>query len=674
MTALMSSPPPTPRIGVDTGGTFTDLVVIADGVVRVEKVLSTLGAPEKAIVAGLELLDGDGDATTVTEVVHGSTVGLNALLTGNAGRVALVTNEGFLDLIEIRRQDRPDLYALHPVVPEPLVARADRHQVSQRSWPDLDGNIIEVSSPSKTELSKLAKRIRRSGVDTVCVCLLHAYGDPAIEEQVARPLREAGLNVTTSAALLNTHREYERMSTALINACLTPVMGRYIERLHAVLGKRRLALLQSSGGTISAELAAEQPARVVLSGPAGGVVGAARAAAEAELGPVVTLDLGGTSTDVAFHDPGAGRAGATSGSSVAGHALALPSLDVHCIGCGGGSLVRLDNTGVLQVGPQSAGADPGPIAYGRGSEPTLTDALLFTGRIDAGRFLKGQLELDHEGVRRAFEKLGDALGVTAMGAARGSLQVARAAMRRALTVMTMQRGKDPAMVSLVAFGGGGGLFGVELAQDLGMLRVLVPAHAGVLSAWGMVHADATLDRAQTVLEPLAKWSKAKRARAFKQLEQQSLQHFVAAGHRHKDCQYERVLELRFCGQSHELAIPEGTDPSAEFLAAHEQRYGWNPPTGEIELVHLASRAIVPGPDADTGRKPRRKKLSPAAEVAKRKVDGERARVPVLDRNQLQPGMEFAGPCLVEESTTTTWLPRNWQGRVTRGGHLLLEPR
>ena len=666
----MNPTPPTLRVGVDTGGTFTDLVVVCGDRLWVEKILSTPSAPEEAIVEGLKLLDAVTD-TESAEVIHGSTVGLNALLTRATGRVALVTNKGFQDLIEIRRQDRPDLYALHPSVPEPLVARADRHEVSQRSWPDLNGQLTEISSPSKSELAILARRIRRSGVEGACVCLLHAYGDSAIEEQVAAALRLEGLSVTSSAALLNTHREYERMSTALINACLTPVLGRYIERLRRALGQRRLALLQSSGGTLSAELAAEQPARVVLSGPAGGVVGAARAAAEAGLDQVVTLDLGGTSTDVAFHNPQVGRAGATTGSSVAGHALSLPALDVHCIGCGGGSLVHLDSTGVLQVGPQSAGADPGPIAYGTGNEPTLTDALVFAGRIDAGRFLGGQLELDHEGVRRAFEELGAELGVSPMEAARGSIQVAQAAMRRALSVMTMQRGKDPALISLVSFGGGGGLFGVELAADLGIPKVLVPAHAGVLSAWGMVHADATLDLAETVLEPLAKWNRTRRSKAFKKLEQESLTQLLAAGHRRRDCRYERVLELRFCGQSHELAIPEGSDPGSEFHATHQRRYGWTPGEAEVELVHLASRAVVPGPAPNTGPQPRRRKLSRHAHVGLRKVDGERKRVPVLDRAELKPGMHWPGPSLVEEATTTTWIPRGWEARVTRGGHMLL---
>lgn len=656
-----------PRIGVDTGGTFTDLVEIWKGGVRVRKVLSTPAAPEEAILEGLKELQSGDDA----EVVHGSTVGLNALLTGETGRIALVTNVGFLDLIEIRRQDRPALYAMHPVVPPPLVARADRYEVNQRSWPDLNGALIEVQAPTKAELARLAKKIRQSGVEGACVCLLHAYGDSSIEEHVAEALRSEGLQVTTSAGLLGTHREYERMSTALINGALMPIMGRYIDRLRAVLGKRRLALLQSSGGAIAAELAAKQPARVVLSGPAGGVVGAARAAAEAGLGKVVTLDLGGTSTDVAFHDPDAGRAGATMGSLVAGHPLALPSLDVHCIGCGGGSLVQLDATGVLQVGPMSAGADPGPIAYGRGTELTLTDALVFTGRIDTGRFLDGQLQLDHAQVRAAFEDLGASLEVTPMEAARGSLQVARAAMRRAISVMTMQRGKDPAQISLIAFGGGGGLFAVELAQDLGIKQVLIPAHAGALSAWGMVQADTTLDQAQTVLAPLSSWSKSKRARAFKALEQESLKSLVAAGHPRGDCRHERVLELRFAGQSHELAVLEGDDPNAAFWELHQDRYGWTPPQGEVELVHLGSRTVVPGPAADTGPKPRAKKVPPKAQVGRRKVDGERARVPVLDREELRPGMSLSGPCLIEETTTTTWLPRGWQGRITRGGHLLL---
>ena len=664
----MSPTRPTQRLGVDTGGTFTDLVLEGAEGPRVEKVLSTPEAPENAILEGIErLVPGSG-----TEVVHGSTVGLNALLTDRGARVALVTNEGFRDLIEIGRQDRPELYALHPVRPAPLAARDDRYEVAGvRAWP-ADGGMERDGSPSSEQLERLALRIQRSGVESVAVCLLHAYADPGLEAAVAEPLRALGLPVTTSASLLGLHREFERWSTALVNAALVPVMGSYLARLQGRLGDLRLSMLQSSGGAITAELAAAEPARVVLSGPAGGVVGAARAAREADLGPIVTLDMGGTSTDVAFHDPASGLDGSTGRANVAGHPVALPTLDVHTIGCGGGSLITLDSAGVLQVGPESAGAEPGPICFGRGTQPTLTDALCLLGRLGGGRFLGGAMELQRGPVEEAFARLGERLGCSAREAAEAALLVARAAMRRAVSVMTMQRGKDPALLTLVAFGGGGGLLAAELAEDLGTPRVLVPANAGVLSAVGMVHAEASLDHARTVLEPLGAWPARRRASAFRELEDHGRTRLRAAGHAARACSFERVLELRYQGQSHELAVAEQHDPAAAFQALHQTRFGWTPEEGEIELVHLGSRAVVRRPEPEVDRLPRARRAPAAAQLAAVRIEGHSSPVPALDRARLAPGSRIEGPAVVAEATATTWVPPGWTARVVQAGHLLLE--
>lgn len=654
---------------MDTGGTFTDLVLEGEDGLRIEKVLSTPAAPEEAVLAGIERLAPGPEA----EVVHGSTVGLNALLTGRGARVALVTNQGFRDLIEIGRQDRPDLYALHPVRPAPLAARDDRFEVRARAFPGEGGAVEVVERPSATELARLARRLRASGAESIAVCLLHSYAVPEHEEQVAEALRASGLPVTTSASLLGLHREVERWSTALVNAALVPVMGAYLARLRGSLGGRRLSMLQSSGGAITADLAAREPARVVLSGPAGGVVGAARAARESGQGAIVTLDMGGTSTDVAFHDPRAGLAGSTGQASVAGHPVALPALDVHTIGCGGGSLVTLDAAGVLQVGPRSAGADPGPICYGRGDTPTVTDALCLLGRLHGGRFLGGELELDRRGVERGFARLGSSLGCSPTEAAEATLEVARAAMRRAVSVMTMQRGKDPAALTLVAFGGGGGLLAAELAEDLGMPRVLVPAHAGVLSAVGMVHAATTLDHARTVLEPLAQWTVRQRAAAFRELEALGRDRMRAAGHAARSCTFERVLELRFRGQSHELALPEGAGVEQAFRALHAERFGWAPADGEVELVHLGSRTVVAArTPAALGALPRARRVPATARVEEVRMPGQRGRVPALDRALLPPGARLEGPAIVAEGTATTWVPAGWSARVVQSGHLLLE--
>ena len=423
-------------IGVDTGGTFTDLVRVEGEDVRVEKLPSTPDDPSRAVLHGVERL---GGSSRQAEVVHGTTVALNALLTGEVAPTALVINEGFADLIEIGRQERPELYALEPRRVAPIVERARRFEVDLRLWPDGAGGMEVTGSASEGELERLAQEIASSGAQAVSICLLHSYADPSQERLVGRALEGLGIPVTLSSSILPEYREVERFSTACVNASLSPLMGDYLRNLQESLPGTRLSILQSTGGTIPAARAAREPARILLSGPAGGVVGAAQAAREAGLSGIITLDMGGTSTDVAFHDSSAEAQEAVASGVVAGHAIGLPSLDVHTIGCGGGSIVRVDAGGILRVGPESAGADPGPICYGRGTELTVTDAHVALGHISCGAFVGGSVELDGERVERAFEELGARLGITPTAAALAVLEVARAAMRRAIGVRTMQR-------------------------------------------------------------------------------------------------------------------------------------------------------------------------------------------------------------------------------------------
>lgn len=663
------------RIGVDTGGTFTDLVLAIPGQApRAAKVASTPDDPARAILAGLAQL---GEAAD--EIVHGSTVALNALLTGRVARTALITNAGFRDLIEVGRQDRPDLYALHPERTQPLVPRERRFTVGQRSWPDPgDGRgstqILEIERPDDASLRELAERVRKSGAESVAICLLHSYADPAIEQRVARALRGLRIPITCSGELLAAYREFERFSTAIVDASLAPILSRYLAKLSTSLGDQRLSILKSAGGTVPAQVAAQHPARVLLSGPAGGVVGAAHAAREAGLGAIVTLDMGGTSTDVAFHDPEAGLVNATGGATVGGHPVALPTLDIHTIGCGGGSLVHVDTSGVLHVGPGSAGADPGPVAYGRGEQLTVTDALVHLGLVSEGGFLDG-FALEHDAVTRGFEALAKHLGTRPAQAAEAVLEVARAAMRRALGVMTMQRGHDPAQLPLVAFGGGGGLHAANLAASLGMPGALVPTLPGVLSAFGMVHAEATVDGTRTVLEPLSAWGKTKRRQAFAQLAKDGNTRLRQAGHAARSIDQECVLDVRYHGQSHELAIPECADPAAAFAERHEARYGWNLPGAVIELVHLRHRSSVRSEVAE--RRTPNPKARAAPKSAIRVVAmahlGRRAEVPRYVRELLEPGHRVKGPAVIEEFTATTIVPAGWRADVRVGGHLWLHP-
>jgi N-methylhydantoinase A len=677
------------RVGIDTGGTFTDLAARADdGEVRIGKVQSTPDDPGRALLAGLAALGlterfrrGGTDAQGADKVVHGTTVALNALLTGRLGRVALVTNEGFRDLIEIGRQDRPELYALEPEKPAALVPRERRFEVAQRSWPDPDqgGAVVEVRRPSEADLARLRAEVAASGAESVAVCLLHSYADPSIERRVADALAPLGLSMTCSAELLPAYREHERTSTALVNAALVPVVRAYLARLGRELDAHTLELLQSAGGTLGAQRAADEPARILLSGPAGGVIGAGAAAREAGLGAVVTLDMGGTSTDVAFHAPGAGLAGAVDDVKVAGHPVALPTLDLYTIGCGGGSLARVDAGGVLHVGPESAGADPGPVCYGRGAEPTVTDAHVLLGHVATGGFLGGELTLDVDAVARAFERLGARLGVSPTAAAEAVLDVARAGMRRALGVMTMQRGRDPRRTPLVAFGGGGGLHAAALSTALGCEGALVPRHPGVLSAWGMAHADALADRVRTILAPLTKWGARERRAALADLAQLALQELVAAGHDRARVTFETSLSLRYRGQSFELALADTEDVAARFHAAHQERYGWRLADHPIDLVHLRARASVhtlsATPSTARGGSARADSRSAArtsTQTARTRTavfDGARGPVPVVDRGELHGGEPLLGPAIIEEFTATTLVPPGYAAKLLDGDHL-----
>ena len=659
-------------IGADTGGTFTDLVLLDGDEVRTVKVHSTPQDPSEAVQRGLKDLDGGAGL----ELIHGSTVGLNAMLTGEVAPTALVTNEGFRDLIEIGRQERPELYALHPLKPAPLVERRRRFEVKQRAFPSEDGGLEIQAQPTKAELDRLAERVRRSGAKSVAVCLLHSYADPAIEEEVAAHLESAGLSVTCSARLLAEYREFERFSTAVANASLVPIVRAYLERLTERVGERELSILQSSGGSFPAAQAAQEPVRVLFSGPAGGVVGAARAAAQAGHGDVVTLDMGGTSTDVAFHSSGAGLEEAVNDVQVAGHPVGVPALDIHTIGCGGGSIVSVDASGVLRVGPRSAGASPGPVCYGTGTELTVTDAHVMLGHLSTTAFLGGALELDVDAVKQGFRDLGEELGVTPRAAAEGVLSVARAAMRRAVGVMTMQRGRDPQRLPLVAFGGAGGLHAAALAESLNQPGALIPQHPGALSAWGMAQADAVQDRSQTVLGDLAAGPRAARASVLKELAREATELLRAAGHARSSIRTELRLDLRYQGQSYDLALKESgrDDAAARFHRAHEERYGWTLEDAQIELVHLRARALVRRPMPRAGEvEPKR--LPKDAVLGTRRV-GFNGLVPArrVQREALAEGVRFQGPAIIEEYSGTTLLPPGWKAQVTRGRHLWLTKR
>ncbi|RME70605.1 MAG: hydantoinase/oxoprolinase family protein, partial [Planctomycetota bacterium] len=498
-------------VGIDAGGTFTDLVQLELGSGRIRAVHKRPSSPAQPAQAVLEAFAATGASPDEVRLVHGSTVATNALLERTLATTALVTNAGFEDAIEIGRQHRPRLYALQPRRARPIVPRALRFGIGGRIGPR--GERWEPLDPA--ELAALRERLGRSGAETIAVCLLHSYRDGGDEREVARALAPLGLPITCSHAVLPEHREFERCSTTVVNAALIPRMRRYLAAL-APLGDG-LWIMRSDGGVGAAAAIAEQPVWTLLSGPAGGVVGAELAAARAGIGPFLSIDVGGTSSDVAL-----GGAPLRAGAEIGGIEVAHPSVDLVTIGAGGGSIAWRDAGGALRVGPRSAGADPGPACYGRGgTEPTLTDACLLLGRLPDTGLLGGAFPLERERAEHAIARLARAFDLAPLALARGIVAVALEATTRALRRVSVERGEDPRERALVAFGGAGGLLAGDLVRSLGLRGALVPPEPGVLSALGMAGAPLTLRLAETLLEPLEPAGRKRLAEAFARLERQA---------------------------------------------------------------------------------------------------------------------------------------------------------
>jgi len=642
------------RIGIDTGGTFTDVAVLEGRRLRIHKVPSTPHDPAEAVLLGL----GDVRGATPVDVVHGSTVGLNAVLTGNLARTALVTNTGFRDLCEIGRQDRLDLYALAPSRTTFPVPRSLRFELDVRR--DAAGKVLRPLDLAAVDA--LAARLAKARVEAVAVCLLHSHRAPADERAVARRLRAAlGVPVTCSADLLPRQGEFERFAAATVNAAILPVMGAYLRRLRGGVRPGTLRLMRSSGGAMSTREAVEYPARAAFSGPAGGIVASGLLAARLGVERMAAFDMGGTSTDVALVGPE--PAPSETDRTLGGLPLALPSFDVHTVGCGGGSLAYADTGGALRVGPESAGADPGPACYGKGDEPTVTDAHVVLGHIGAETLLGGSMRLDVDRAVQAVERLAAKLGTDVARCAEGILEVAEIAMMRALLVITSQRAVDPARVPLLAYGGAGGLHAAGLASRLRMPFAAVPAAPGAFSAVGLALAPEASECLQAVLIPLARLGvDGLRMRA-------SALAAKAAASLPPGARTRVEVLARYAGQGAGLWIPLARrDPARDFAERHRARFGFTAET-PIEIVEIRARA--------TGRSPRFPDLAPAvpsgavgSASVRRSPLGRRVRT--LRRAELGLGAQVPGPVLVEEDTSVVRIPVGWTGEVTETA-LLLRP-
>ncbi len=663
------------RLGVDTGGTFTDFVLLDQGRLRVLKRFSTLDDPARSFLAGVRELVQDRPV----EIVHGTTVATNALLERRGARTALITTAGFGDVLEIGRQNRPHLYQLHPQRPPPLVPASLRYEVQERV-----GTGGEVLVPlDRAEVERLVAQVRQAGASSVAVCLLFSFFRPEHEQLLGRALRDAGIVPSLSSDVIPEFREYERTATTVANAYVAPVMSAYLRRVSeagAALGQE-LHVMQSNGGRCSARFAAAQPVRTILSGPAAGVIGALWVAREAGYTRVMTFDMGGTSTDVSLST---GQAEVSSERTVAGLPIRIPALAIHTVGAGGGSIAARDAAGALAVGPRSAGADPGPAAYGRGGhEPTVTDANVALGRLAPERFLGGQVRLDADAARRALARLGSRPETVAAAI----LAIANASMERALRVISVERGHDPREFTLVAFGGAGPMHACELAAALRIPRVLVPPHPGLLCALGALVADAVLEASQTVMWSIPPSGPPAHLAAALRQTLRALRHRLVADARGDPAftapAFQAEADVRYAGQSYELRVPLVSLGSAvaAFEAAHEQRYGRRFSGRAFEIVNVRLRCIgqterprlerQPEGDADAGGALVGE--TPLALTHPQRPDVVRwTRAALYDRARLRPGHRFRGPALVTQLDSTTYVPSDWQARVDPFGNLILE--
>ncbi|MEO8969387.1 MAG: hydantoinase/oxoprolinase family protein [Solirubrobacteraceae bacterium] len=676
-------------VGVDIGGTFTDLMLYdtGSGQVHVHKVPSTPEEPEKAMVSGLgELCAAAGIPTSdVASVFHGTTVATNAVLEHNGARTGLITTRGFRDIVHIGRHQRPLHYSVMQDIPwqtMPFVARRHRKVVTERIVPPTGEVLVPLA---EEEVRAAARELAEEGIDAVAVCFLFSYLNPEHERRALEIVREEmpGVFVTTSADIFPQFREFERFTTASMSAFVGPKTGRYLDRLAGSLaaeGVDDLKVMMSSGGVASVRAAADRPVTLLLSGPAAGILGGQWAGELADRSRLITFDMGGTSADIGIvTEDGISEASARD-TWVGGYPLLVPMLDVHAIGAGGGSIAYVDEGGAFRVGPRSAGATPGPACYGHGgTEPTISDAHVVLGRLDPDHFLEGRMTLDRDAAHEVVERLSAEVGMGVAETADGILRIANANMARAIRSRTVEKGHDPREFTLVAFGGAGPLHAAELADLLGIPEVLVPAHPGITSAGGLLTSDLKYDQMRTVFQTEGSVDAERLNRQLDELTGELSGWLTRDGFAEADIEVIRALDCRYAGQGYELrlVLEEGrfTEVALEqFHALHEREYGqrYRDP---IEIVNARVTVI--------GRRAMLRELPVAGgdhgdailgeSVGHFGVDGTLQSVNTrrYDRSRLSLGEPIPGPAVIFHPDTTTVVPPGWVARAERSGNLIL---
>lgn len=652
-------------IGVDTGGTFTDFVFKEGERWGVYKLLSTPSNPAMAVLEGLkELAEGK-----TKQIIHGSTVATNAILERKGAKTALITNRGFEDIIEIGRQTRTRLYDLNYRKGDHIVPSDLRFGVGGRiRYTGEETEALDLPSARQ-----IIREIGDSPVESVAVCLLFSYVNPSHEKAVGALLAPLGLSVSLSHEILAEFREFERTSTTVINAYVSPKMQKYIGHLMGELGEQdSLAIMQSNGGRISAETAMRESVRTILSGPAGGAVGACEIGKMAGYSKIISFDMGGTSTDVSLMDGGLSL---TMESQISDYPLKVPMIDIHTVGAGGGSIAYLDAGGALRVGPESAGADPGPVCYGKGDQVTVTDANLLLGRLIPEKFLGGSMKLQANRLQSPFEGLAAETGLSILELAEGILSVVNTAMEKAIRVISIERGFDPREFVLLAFGGAGGMHGAFLARLLSIPRVLVPQNAGILSAIGMLMADVIKDYSFTVMKNQFDTTKGGLSALLENLEEKGTRDLLAEGVSEDNLVLERYLDMRYEGQSHEMIVPFTDDYIEQFHKLHERSYGYKNEGKTVEIVNIRLRARG-FPDKPRFKKAKKLTERPAREafLGEREVVFDQAvtRTQVVDRERLRSGNRINGPAIVVEYSSTIVIPPYAGGFVDEYGNIVLE--
>jgi N-methylhydantoinase A len=662
------------RIGIDIGGTFTDFVVfnLTDDRIETFKLLSDPQNPDKTVLQGLRSILNANSA----QIIHGSTVATNALLERKGARTALITTKGFKDILQIGRQNRPNLYDWNEKPPPALINPELRFEIGERV-----SSAGEIIIPIDTsELDSISRSLTDSGVESIAICLLFSFLFPDHEKQLAHILRSKGFRVSVSSEILPEYREYERMSTTVVNAYVSPILEKYLLALEKKLPDTSLQIMQSNGGMISLPEARANGVRCILSGPSAGIVGAQAIAnaimtncddnSSEQKVKIITFDMGGTSTDVSLID---GQPTMTTDAIVGGCPIHIPLLDIHTIGSGGGSIAYTDAGGSLRVGPQSAGADPGPACYGKGDFPTVTDANLVLGRLIPDYFLGGQMDIYPHRAFSAISKLANSLNLSPVQAAYGVIEVVNIQMERALRVISVERGHDPSDFSLFSFGGAGGLHASSLAHNLGIPKIIISRFASTLSAFGMLATNIIKDYVHTVMLP-GNTSVEKLQASFAQMSQKGIFDIRNEGIAEDAIKIHCSLDARYIGQSYELNIPYTTSFHHDFQTAHLRLYGYSYPDKAIEIVNLRLKAVGAIPQIRLPEIPTGNQNFSLAPIKYQQVElnGSTSSIPLYDFEHLLPGMQLTGPALVVSPDTTILIDQGDKVNIDKYQNLLID--